>query len=140
MPDLEYVSLGSVEINEFPPQEFKNLPSLLSLSLHNTDLNIFSIEEFPTLQNISLSEVGSGNISNIDLNSATNIQSVYIAGFDSLNNFSLKNGNNSIISSFRTQYNPNLYCISVDDTSHFYSLNSNQLYLDPQQYFKINCP
>ena len=52
----------------------------------------------------------------------------------------LQNGNNINFSALNVTYNPNLYCIDVDDstwsTANWTVANGN---IDPQHYFSNNC-
>ena len=70
-------------------------------------------------------------IESLDLSNNPNLSIVFIGG-NKLNTLNVQNGNNSILNSFDTQMNPDLYCVLVDEVP--YSV-ANWTFIDPQTEF-----
>jgi len=61
---------------------------------------------------------------------------VLICESNDLNSLDVKNGNNTIINTFRATGNPNLVCIQVDDAAYS---TANWTNIDAQTSFSVNC-
>lgn len=84
-------------------------------------------------------EVFKGNdnqIETLDFSLANNLTSVNCS-YNNLSYLNLENGNNSNVTSFIAQSNPNLTCITVDDV--MYS-TTNWANVDATSSFSTNCP
>lgn len=106
---------------------------LIFLYCYNNDLSNIVISSNTVLSQLSCQD---NQLASLDLTQNTQI-AVLIAENNDLTSLDIKNGNNSIINTFRTTGNPNLTCINVDNAA--YSA-ANWTDIDTQHYFDENCP
>lgn len=129
--------------------------SLLSLNCRNTLLTTIDIS---SNSNLELVYISNSNLSSMNLNGATNLYFLnisnnqlvsldistninleyLIAENNNLSSLDLRNGNNTELALVVKQ-NPNLYCISVDDTAWANTNWTTSNSIDNQHYFSDNC-
>ncbi len=132
-----------------------NDTSLLNLDCRNTLLTTIDLS---SNSNIEFANINNSNLSSINLNGATNLHFLstsnnqllsldistninleyLIAENNNLSSLDLRNGNNTELA-LGVKQNPNLTCISVDDTTWAnanWTTNNN---IDQHHYFSNNC-
>lgn len=77
-------------------------------------IDLTGIQDFLALMQLNCSQ---NQISSLDVTKNTALTSLYCSN-NSLTSLNLKNGNNSIIASFSSKFNPNLACIQVDNKAY----------------------
>ena len=110
-----------------------NNPDLTYLELYENQLTTLDISNNLDLEELSFA---SNQITSMDLNNHTVLIEIYAAN-NQLTSFNVKNGNNTIITDFEADNNPNLYCIQVDNAPYSTALWSS--YIDAQTSFDENC-
>jgi Leucine-rich repeat (LRR) protein len=78
----------------------------------------------------------SNQLTSLDVRTNTALQYLYCYS-NQLTSLDVRNGNNVNFAYFNATVNPNLSCISVDDSSWS---TANWTNIDPQNYFSNNCP
>lgn len=140
-------------INQIPNIDLYNNIDLTHLDLTENNLNSIDISNNLSLENLNLSNnnlseldatfndqlkeviVYNNQIDALDLSNAQ--QLIYLlCDSNQLESFNIKNGNNTNISGFSAQNNPNLECIEVDDP--VYS-EANWPDVDPEVEFSEDC-
>ena len=113
--------------------------------------NLSGLKFFSCLDNQLTSLDVSNNDSLIDLNCSSNLinslsltNNTILFSLQCYNNLltslDVRNGNNQNINEFKTAFNPQLYCIDVDDDVWSTSIwTSGWGNIDPQQYFSADC-
>lgn len=107
-PDLESLEsynspLASIDVS--------NNPLLELLRVENTNITALDLTNNPNIRSLRVNDTA---IESLDLSNQTNLQTLY-AHDTSLNSLNVKNGNNTNVTIFRAENNPNLDCILVDD-------------------------
>ena len=105
---LTYLSFRSANISGLDLSQNTNLVTLIS---GGDQLKILDLSQNPNLEKIDLG----------------------VGGLEKLN---IKNGNNSNINFFRTEFNPDLTCVEVDNVAYS---NTNWTNKDAQTYYSENC-
>ncbi|MEM6718974.1 MAG: hypothetical protein AAF611_06660 [Bacteroidota bacterium] len=110
-PDLESLQsqgspLASIDLS--------NNPLLETLRLENTNITALDVTNNP---NITSLRVNDTSIETLDLSNQTALQTLY-ANDTSLRSLNVQNGNNTNVTTFRAEDNPNLSCILVDDVAY----------------------
>ena len=82
--------------------------------------------------------IQNNDLTSLDITTNIHLESLYAVN-NNLSSLDLRNGNNSNNNLFlQVKQNPNLTCISVDDTA-WANANWNTNNIDPQHYFSNNC-
>lgn len=106
--------------------------AIIFLYCYNNQLTSLDVSQNNVLSQLSCSD---NQLTSLDL-SINSALAVLICENNDLNILNIKNGNNSIINTFRTTGNPNLTCINVDDATYS---TTNWTNIDPQTSFSENC-
>jgi Leucine-rich repeat (LRR) protein len=154
-----FVSLTDLSLygNQLTSLNVSQNTNLRTLMCNNNQLTNLDVSGLTNLQNI---ECGENQLTSLDVSQNTDLYwlacySNQLTSLDISNNTSLgelhawdnqlisldlRNGNNSILfESFNCSNNPNLTCISVDD-SIFASSHLSPPYIDVQNFFSLSCP
>ena len=129
---------GEIDVESFNISDLTGIEeftALTSLDCEENQLTNLDVSQNPALTHLDCSE---NQITSLDLRSNITLEFLK-ARENQLTSLDFRNGTNILIldyDDFQSQYNPNLTCISVDDS--IYSAN-NWISIDPQQYFSNNC-
>jgi len=129
---------GEIDVENFNISDLTGIEeftALTSLDCEENQLTNLDVSQNPALTHLDCSE---NQITSLDLSSNITLEFLK-ARENQLTSLDFRNGTNILIldyDDFQSQYNPNLTCISVDDS--IYSAN-NWISIDPQQYFSNNC-
>ncbi len=118
--------------NQLSTLDLSQNTALTSLICETNQLSSIDLSNNIALQYIDCSV---NQLTVLDLNTNVNLQGVVCLG-NELNTLSVKNGNNTSITTFISTGNPSLGCIDVDNT--MYS-NLNWTNIDPQTSFSEDC-
>ena len=118
--------------NQLTSLNVSQQPDLIFLYCYNNNLSVLDLSENGVLSQLVCYD---NQLTDLDLTQNSQL-AVLDCGTNSLTTLDVKNGNNTIINTFRTIGNPNLNCINVDNT--VYS-TANWTNIDPQSFFSENC-
>lgn len=107
-------------------------PLVNGITGHHSDLAFLDVTNCPLLDWLNL---GFDQLTSLDLSQNPLLELVALSA-SQLNCLNIKNGNNTIISSFYAAGNPSLTCVEVDDTTYS---NLNWTNIDVQTSFSTNC-
>ncbi len=113
--DLETVECYGTPISSV---NFSNNPELQVIRVENTNITELDLSNNPNIETLRVNDTG---IQTLDLSKQTALKNLY-AHDANLSYLNVKNGNNTNVSTFRAEGNPNLTCIVVDDVT--YSTNN----------------
>ncbi len=105
---------------------------LTSLSCGESTLSSLNVSQNTALTTLNLFD---SNLTNLDLSQNTGLEFINCS-YNNLASLNTRNGNNTAISGFISNNNPNLSCIEVDDATWS---ATNWTNIDPQSYFSENC-
>ena len=110
-----------------------NINTITNLDVSNESIvDLTGIEDFLALNTL---DCQNNQIVSLDLTNNLSLTEL-LSQNNSLTSLNIKNGNNTIITSFNSTGNNNLFCIKVDDPSWS---NTNWLNIDPQSSFDTDC-
>ncbi|MEM6721681.1 MAG: HYR domain-containing protein [Bacteroidota bacterium] len=109
-----------------------NAVNLIQIKVNNTNLASLDVSDCTALQEL---EVYNTQVPSLNLVNNPNVEVVNAANAN-LSSFTIKNGNNTIITSFNATSNPNLTCIEVDDVAYS---TANWTNIDVQTSFDEFC-
>ena len=118
--------------NQISSIDLSNNINLVYLYANNNQLTSLDLSLNIALKRL---ECGDNQIVSLDLTNNTVLDHIYCPS-NQLDFLDVKNGNNSNVSWFWANSNPNLTCINVDDTTYS---NTNWTNIDPQTYFSNSC-
>ena len=118
--------------NQCTSLNVNGLTSLSALWCQNNQLNSLDVSSNTALISLRLFN---NQLINLDITNNTALTSLNCY-YNQLNSLNLQNGNNINFSALNVTYNPNLYCIDVDDST--WSAN-NWANIDTQHFFSNNC-
>lgn len=118
--------------NELTTLDVSNNTALINLVCGNNLLTSVDVSNNTAL--ISLICYGN-SLTSLDLSVNTALTWLYCYG-NSLTSLNMANGNNTNVTNFKAQNNPNLTCIEVDDVAYS---NTNWLDIDAGLSFNTNC-
>lgn len=121
------------QYNQLSALDVSNNSDLTELRCQANNLSSLNITN---LIDLEVFKGNSNQIETLDFSLANNLTSVNCS-YNNLSYLNLGNGNNSNVSSFIAQSNPNLTCITVDDV--MYS-TTNWANVDATSSFSTNCP
>ncbi|MFH2143636.1 MAG: hypothetical protein ABIJ97_14520, partial [Bacteroidota bacterium] len=141
------------EGNQLSSLDVSNNTVLSYLDIINNQIDTLDLSNNTSLTglNCAMNLLDTLDLSNNTLLTGLSCGLNYISGLDLTNNISLtylycsnnqlislkvKNGNNSNFINFNANYNPNLFCIEVDDPNWS---TVNWTNIDPQSFFSSNC-
>ncbi|WP_258103248.1 DUF5018 domain-containing protein [Marinoscillum sp. MHG1-6] len=88
-------------------------------TLHLSQKGIRNVQEIGYFSNVKVIELASNNLGNIDLKDNTSLTSIDVSYNSGLTVFSVDNGNNAAIASFKILGSlPKLTCVTVDDPTY----------------------
>lgn len=122
--------------NEITNLDLSQNLALETISLVQIDRNLETIDLSNNIALKSFSLQESINLKYFDLTQNVALNRIYLEYSPGLIKINLKNGNNTLITSFYSIGNSNLNCIQVDNA--IYS-TSNWLSIDPSSIFSENC-
>ena len=95
------------------------------------------ITQLDVTNNLNLTQIEcySNQLTTLDLRENDSLTSLWCYS-NQLTNLDLRNGNNTSITNFSSTNNPNLYCVSVDDTAYS---SVNWINIDSWSSFSLNC-
>ncbi|CAL2055200.1 hypothetical protein [Tenacibaculum sp. 190524A05c] len=114
-PDIETLECYGTQISTI---NLSNSPDLRVLRVDNTNITALDLSNNPNIETLRVNDTG---IQTLDLTNQTALKNLY-ANDTSLTSLNVKNGNNTNVTTFRAEDNPNLTCIVVDDVT--YSTNN----------------
>lgn len=118
--------------NQLTSLDVSQQPDLIFLYCYNNNLSGLNLSENGALSQLVCYD---NQLTDLDLTQNPEL-AVLNCGTNSLTTLDVKNGNNTIINTFRTLGNPNLNCINVDNSA--YSA-ANWTNIDAQSFFSENC-
>jgi plastocyanin len=98
--------------------------------------NIADLTGIEDFLNLTILNCENNQLTSLDISNNINLYFL-VCKDNNLISLDLRNGNNNQFDSLWTYGNPNLTCISVDDST--YSTNNWTVNIDPQHYFSNNC-
>lgn len=110
----------------------EDFSSLMFLDVFGNQLTSLDVSKNTALQQIICYN---NQLNGLDLSQNSNLHTLDCSN-NQLTSLNLKNGNNTAITNFDVDNNPNLSCIEVDDP---YWSNSNWSDIDGQHYFTEDC-
>jgi Leucine-rich repeat (LRR) protein len=148
---LETLGCGANQLTNLDVSNNSNLTSLgcganqlISLTgLNNSNLQALSCES-NLLTNLDLSNstdlyylaCESNQFTSLDLSTNVNLERVFARFCNQLTYLNIANGNNQNMINFWISYNPNLFCVDVDDPIYSAANWTNK---DPQTNYGTNC-
>ncbi|CAL2082445.1 conserved hypothetical protein [Tenacibaculum sp. 190524A05c] len=114
-PDIETLECYGTQISTI---NLSNSPDLRVLRVDNTNITALDLSNNPNIETLRVNDTG---IQILDLTNQTALKNLY-AHDTSLTSLNVKNGNNTNVTTFRAEGNPNLTCIVVDNVT--YSTNN----------------
>ena len=123
--------------------QLQNIDLSGNFQLERLYINDNSLSNIDLLINdkLVILEINNNNLNNLNLSNNDYLLELYCQN-NNLTSLDLRNGFNGNLFFLATLNNPNLYCIDVDDTTHFYSLiniSHQGFLLDPQNEFSTDC-
>jgi len=118
--------------NQLSALDVSQNTALIFLYCFNNQLLNLDLSQNNVLSQLSCSD---NQLTNLDLSQNTEL-AVLICESNDLNQLDIKNGNNSIINTFRATDNPNLECIQVDNVAYS---TTNWTNIDTQTFFSEDC-
>ncbi|MCH7535538.1 MAG: hypothetical protein IH948_07305 [Bacteroidetes bacterium] len=128
---LEWLNCPWIGLNSL---DVSNNPALISLSCHTNNITSLDLSNNPNIEFLYSSH---NEITSLDVAHLSNLNKLY-AHYNNLNYLNVKTGNNVNMSYFNAVSNPNLACITVDDTAWAYA-NWAAFYKDPGAVFSLDC-
>ena len=110
-PDLETLECYGTLISTV---DFSNNPELRVLRVDNTNITELDLSNNPNIETLRVNDTG---ITSLDLSKQIVLKNLY-AHETNLSYLNMKNGNNTNVSTFRAENNPNLTCIVVDNATY----------------------
>ncbi|MBQ4805142.1 DUF5011 domain-containing protein [Aquimarina sp. MMG015] len=118
--------------NDLTSLNFTGHPALEEIVLRSNFITSVLVDNNPTLKVLS---VYKNPITSLNVSSCVRLEDLVVS--ETLLEFlNVKNGNNSIITNFEGSYNPNLYCILVDNPSAAYLVDWDK---DDTAVFNEDC-
>ncbi|MBE9489881.1 MAG: leucine-rich repeat domain-containing protein [Bacteroidetes bacterium] len=118
--------------NQLTSLDVSQNTEIIFLYCYNNQLTSLDVSQNNVLSQLSCSD---NQLSSLDLSQNT-VLAVLICEFNNLNRLDVKNGNNTIINTFRATDNPNLVCIEVDNATYS---SANWTNIDTQTSFSEDC-
>lgn len=133
LPSLKVLSCRTCQLAEL---NLSGNDSLTTIDCGYNNLISLNLSSFSDLKTL----ICSGNeIQSIDLTSNTKL-TYFLCDNNNLVNLNIANGNNGILSTVKSDGNPNLYCAAVDDPGVFGDwISQSNFFKDPQTYFSSVC-
>ncbi len=140
--DLTTLNLANntnLEILDCFSNQLVNLDLSNNTLLEDIDCNNNQITNLIVNNNPALTELvcHTNQITNIDVSNSPNLTHFRVNN-NQLTNLNVKNGNNTNISVFNAENNPNLTCVQVDNATYSNATWSD--YIDSQTSFNQSCP
>ncbi|TCI93611.1 hypothetical protein [Tenacibaculum sp. M341] len=110
-PDLETVECYGTQISTI---DFSNNSELRVLRVDNTNITELDLSNNPKIETLRVNDT---DITSLDLSKQTVLKNLY-AHDANLSYLNVKNGNNTNVTTFRAEDNPNLTCVIVDDATY----------------------
>ncbi|SNR15294.1 hypothetical protein [Tenacibaculum jejuense] len=110
-PDLETLECYGTQISTV---DFSNNPELRVLRVDNTNITELNLSNNPNIETLHVNDTG---ITSLDLSKQIVLKNLY-AHETNLSYLNVKNGNNTNVTTFRAENNPNLTCIVVDNATY----------------------
>ena len=110
-PDLEVLESYNTPVSNI---DLSLNPALIVLRLDNTGITTLDLSSNPNIESLRVNDTA---IASLDLSTQTVLQTLY-AHDTSLSFLNVKNGNNTNVTTFRVEDNPNLSCILVDNAAY----------------------
>ncbi|WP_075343817.1 hypothetical protein [Tenacibaculum agarivorans] len=110
-PDLETLECYGTQISTV---DFSNNPELRVLRVDNTNITELDLSNNPNIETLRVNDTG---IASLDLSKQIVLKNLY-AHETNLSYLNVKNGNNTNVTTFRAENNPNLTCIVVDNATY----------------------
>ena len=132
---LTYLDCG---YNQIASLDVSNNIALTELDCRDNELTSLDVSSATSLENLDCSN---NEITSLDLSYNTELN-ILQSGGNQFTNLDIKNGNNTNFIYFSAIYNPNLYCINVDDSTWAANnlvTSNGQPAIDSQHYFSDNC-
>ena len=126
--------------NQIASLDVSNNTALTELDCRNNELTSLDVSSAISLENLDCSN---NEITSLDLSSNTELI-ILQSGANQFTSLDLRNGNNTNFLYFNAVYNPNLYCINVDDSTWaannlVIDVNTGSNSIDSHHYFSDNC-
>ena len=118
--------------NQLTSLDVSQQSDLIFLYCYDNNLSALNLGENAELSQLVCYD---NELTNLDLTQNTAL-AVLDCGANSLTSLDVKNGNNTIINTFRTLGNPNLNCINVDNAAYS---TANWTNIDAQSFFSEDC-
>ncbi|WP_051568520.1 T9SS type A sorting domain-containing protein [Crocinitomix catalasitica] len=118
--------------NDISRIDFSNAVNLIELSIEANELTELDVSNSVLLEKLY---VGFNRLEELDLTANPALNTVDIRN-NALKSLDLRNGENTLIGSFRSTDNPDLTCVSVDDVSWS---EANWTDVDDALFFSSNC-
>ena len=128
------VSLDCSESSKLSSLDLTQNPNLKYLRLVNNQLIDLDLSKNQKLEDFSFGI--NGNLKNLDLTKNTNLKFINISEAYGIVSLNLKNGNNNNVSFFLSHWNPNLFCIQVDNPEYCIA---NEWKKDDHSKFSADC-
>ena len=131
---------GQIECSYLNISDLTGIEEFLSLTELNCRGNQIPIFDVSNDTSLTFLDCSYNQLTDIDISSNSNIITFVCNSNSQLISLDVKNSNNINMTNVIMSQNPNLSCISVDDsiysTNNWSVANGN---IDPQHYFSINC-
>ncbi|WP_282031277.1 T9SS type A sorting domain-containing protein [Winogradskyella eximia] len=142
---FSFTSISSIDLSNNPVLEHLICPenqlvnlevntntALINLSCDNNNLSSLNLDNNANLEDL---KCRNNTIVSLDLSNNTQLTNLY-CDYNQLTSINMKNGNNTILSIVRTENNPNLLCIEVEDAAYS---TANWTNIDSQTSFSEDC-
>ena len=143
--DCGYNQLTTLDVSQSPALTYLNCstnvmtslnisqsPALEYLECGFNELTSLDVSQSSALSSLSCWE---NQLTNLDVSQNTSLTELYCA-MNQLTSLDVRNGNNTNLTNFWSDNNPNLSCINVDNIAW---ATTNWISIDPQHYFSNNC-
>lgn len=128
-PNLISISLNQ---NSLTSIDLSNNLSLLQVFLNDNNIDDIDVSLLASLENFG---IANNNLNDLDVSQNTNLTSLFCNDND-LFSLNVQNGNNTNVTNFAAQNNPNLNCIEVDNIAYS---DTNWTSIDTQSFFLLDC-
>jgi len=133
---LQLITVLDCGYNQITSLDISNLSGLKFFSCLDNQLTSLDVSNNDSLIDLNC---GSNLINSLSLTNNTILFSLECYN-NALTSLDVRNGNNQYINEFKTAFNPQLYCIDVDDAIWSTSIcTSGWGNIDAQHYFSQNC-
>ncbi len=108
--NLNLIRCSNASLSEFKIYDFENLQYLFIRNNLISDLEITNVPELWRVQ------LQGNQLTSLDFSSFTKLDQLWVSD-NKLKVLNIRNGNNTVLTSFKSKNNPDLKCIEVDDPS-----------------------